>query len=390
MGARKISIQLFVPKFEVNECLKEIKECLDTGWSGLGYKTIEFENAWNQYTGFPNSHFVNSATAGLHLAVKVLKMHYQWDDDAEIISTPLTFISTNHAIKYENLQVVFADVDKYLCLDPQDEEKKITNKTKAIMYVGIDGNTGQYLEIVEICKRYKLHLIIDAAHMAGTRLNGRIPGKEADAVVYSFQAVKNLPTADSGMICFQNTQCDELCRKLTWLGIDKTTFDRVEKKGAYKWLYEVENIGYKYHGNSIMASIGLVQLKYLDRDNAYRRQLAKWYDSNLKSHTSKVNITPIPEGCEPSYHIYTIRVKNRNELILALNQAGIYPGVHYRDNTCYSMYFYGYGMCPNAHQIKEEILSLLLHLNLVKADIDYICDQIIGDIEKREKKSESL
>ncbi|CDN39591.1 unnamed protein product [Bacillus thuringiensis DB27] len=74
------------------------------------------------------------------------------------------------------------------------------------MYVGIGGNTGQYLEIVEICKRYKLHLIIDAAHMAGTRLNGRIPGKEADAVVYSFQAVKNLPTADSGMICFQNTQ----------------------------------------------------------------------------------------------------------------------------------------------------------------------------------------
>ncbi|CDN39592.1 unnamed protein product [Bacillus thuringiensis DB27] len=77
MGARKISIQLFVPKFEVNECLKEIKECLDTGWSGLGYKTIEFENAWNQYTGFANSHFVNSATAGLHLAIKVLKMHYQ-------------------------------------------------------------------------------------------------------------------------------------------------------------------------------------------------------------------------------------------------------------------------------------------------------------------------
>ncbi|PEF32689.1 DegT/DnrJ/EryC1/StrS family aminotransferase [Bacillus wiedmannii] len=372
-----MSIQLFVPKFEVNECLEEIKKCLDAGWSGLGYKTIEFENAWNEYTGFSNSHFVNSATSGLHLAVKVLKMHYQWEDDSEVISTPLTFVSTNHAIKYENLQVVFADIDQYLCLDPEDVEKKITNKTKAIMFVGIGGNTGQYNKIVEICKKYKLHLIVDAAHMAGTRLNGCIPGKDADAVVYSFQAVKNLPTADSGMVCFQNTQCDELCRKLTWLGIDKTTFDRVEKKGAYKWMYGVEDLGYKYHGNSIIASIGLVQLKYLDRDNAYRRQLAEWYNNNLKAYTSKVNIIPTPIGCESSYHIYIVRVKNRNELILALNQAGINPGVHYRDNTLYPLYAHGSGMCPNSHMVTGEVLSLPLHLNLKKSDIDYICDQVI-------------
>lgn len=372
-----MSIQLFTPKFEVAECLEEIKECLEKGWSGIGYKTIEFENAWNKYTGFSNSHFVNSATSGLHLAVKVLKIFYQWEDDSEIISTPLTFISTNHAIKYENLKIAFADVDQYLCLNPQDVEKKITHKTKAIMYVGIGGNTGQYQEIVNLCKKYKLNLIVDAAHMAGTRLFGCIPGKEADVVVYSFQAVKNLPTADSGMVCFQNIQCDELCRKLTWLGIDKSTFDRVEKHGAYKWMYEVENLGYKYHGNSIMASIGLVQLKYLDRDNAYRRQLAKWYENRLKKHAPQVKTIPIPEGCESSHHTYIIQVKNRNELILALNQVGIYPGVHYRDNTHYSMYAYGYGTCPNSHRVTEQVLSLPLHLNLVKSDIDYICDQVI-------------
>lgn len=372
-----MSIQLFTPKFEVAECLEEIKTCLEKGWSGIGYKTIEFENAWNKYTGFPNSHFVNSATAGLHLAVKVLKTFYQWADDSEIISTPLTFISTNHAIKYENLKIVFADIDQYLCLDPQDIEKKITHKTKAIMYVGIGGSTGQYQQVINLCKKYQLKLIVDAAHMAGTRLVGCIPGKEADVVVYSFQAVKNLPTADSGMVCFQNTQCDELCRKLTWLGIDKSTFDRVENQGAYKWMYEVENLGYKYHGNSIMASIGLVQLKYLDRDNAYRRQLATWYENRLKKYASQVKIIPVPEGCESSYHTYIIQVKNRNELILALNQVGIYPGVHYRDNTHYSMYAYGYGTCPNSHRVTEQILSLPLHLSLVKADVDYICDQVI-------------
>lgn len=372
-----MSIQLFVPKFEISECLKEIEQCLEKGWTGLGYKTLEFENAWNEYTGFLNSHFINSATSGLHLAVKVLKMHYKWEEGDEIISTPLTFVSTNHAIVYENLNVVFADVDQYLCLDPEDIERKITNKTRAIMYVGVSGNTGQYKKIVDLCKKHNLRLIVDAAHMAGTRLYGDIPGKEADAVVYSFQAVKNLPTADSGMVCFHDTECDELCRKLTWLGINKTTFDRVGNKGAYKWMYDVEHLGYKYHGNSVIAAIGLVQLKYLDRDNAYRRQIARWYCDRLSSYASKVGIIPQPEGCESAYHTYTIKVKNRDELLLALNQADIYPGVHYRDNTHYPMYAFGYGTCPNAHEVTEQILSLPLHLNLMKTDVDYVCDQVI-------------
>ncbi|MEK4677394.1 MULTISPECIES: DegT/DnrJ/EryC1/StrS family aminotransferase [Bacillus] len=377
-----MAIQLFVPKFEISECLQEIQQCLEKGWTGLGYKTVEFEQEWNKYTGFPNSHFVNSATAGLHLAVKVLKMYHKWDDDDEIISTPLTFISTNHAIKYENLKVIFADVDQYLCLNPQDVENKITKKTRAIMYVGIGGNTGQYQQIVEICKKYNLLLIVDAAHMAGTRLMGEIPGKEADVVVYSFQAVKNLPTADSGMICFQNNDYDKLCRKLTWMGIDKTTYERVEKKGAYKWMYDVEHVGYKYHGNSIIAAIGLVQLKYLDRDNAYRRQLAQWYDERLSPYTSKIMIIPQPNGCESSYHTYIIQAKNRNELLLALNQADIYPGVHYRDNTQYPMYAYGKDTCPRAHEISEHVISLPLHLHLSKNDVDYVCEQVIKYVEQ--------
>ena len=117
--------------------------------------------------------------------------------------------------------------------------------------------------------------------MAGTRVDGRIPGHEADVVVYSFQAVKNLPTADSGIFCLKEHKYDELCRKLTWLGINKDTYQRTSSKGAYKWKYDVEFLGYKYHGNSIMAGIGLVQLKYLDQDNAYRRQIASWYDQRI-------------------------------------------------------------------------------------------------------------
>lgn len=137
-----MAIQLFVPTFRIDECLAEIKECLEKGWTGIGYKTVEFEEKWKAYTRLNNAHFLNSDTAALHLAVKVFKIQNGWNDGDEIISTPLTFVSSNHAIMYENLKVVFADVDKYLCLDPRDVEKKITDKTRAIMFVGLGGNVG--------------------------------------------------------------------------------------------------------------------------------------------------------------------------------------------------------------------------------------------------------
>ena len=128
-----MSIQLFVPTFEVEECLQEIRECLEKGWTGLGYKTVEFEEKWKEYTGLENAHFLNSATVGLHIAIKILKSENNWSDSDEIISTPFTFVSSNHAIAYENMKVVFADVDQYLCLDPEDIKRKITDKTRAVI-----------------------------------------------------------------------------------------------------------------------------------------------------------------------------------------------------------------------------------------------------------------
>lgn len=371
-----MSIQLFVPKFRVDECLAEIKECLEKGWTGLGFKTVALEEAWKAYTGMPHAHFLSSNTVGLHLAFKVFKSRYGWADDDEVITTPLTFISTNHAILYAGLKPVFADIDDSLCLDPQSVATRITPKTKAVIFVGIGGNTGQYNEIVNLCKANGLFLILDAAHMAGTRFDGKHVGGDADAVVYSFQAVKNLPTADSGMICFKDKQDDELVRKLTWLGINKDTYARTAAQGAYKWMYDVEEVGFKFHGNSIMAAIGLVQLKYLDQDNSYRRQLATWYRQNLSGH-DHIRIVNVANGCESSTHLLQLRVNNRDQLMLALNEHQIYPGVHYRDNTEYSMYAYANGSCNHASQACQEIISMPMHLGLSKVDVDTICDLVI-------------
>ena len=162
-------IQLFVPTFRTEECLEEIRECLEKGWTGLGFKTIQLEEKWKEYTGLPHAHYLNSATVGLDLAVNVLKEQNGWQDGDEIISTPMTFVSTNHAILYNKMKVVFADVDEYLCLDPKSVEERITAKTKAVMFVGLGGNTGRYADIAKICKERGLKLILDAAHMAGIR-----------------------------------------------------------------------------------------------------------------------------------------------------------------------------------------------------------------------------
>jgi dTDP-4-amino-4,6-dideoxygalactose transaminase len=256
-------IQLFRPRFAVEECLEEIRECLEKGWTGIGFKTLQIEEEWKRYTGLSQAHFLNSATAGLHLAFKAFKDAFGWNDGDEVISTPLTFVSTNHAILYEGLRPVFADVDETLCLSPASIEARITERTRAILYVGLGGNSGRWSEVVDIARKYGLKLILDAAHMAGATYNGRHVGWDADCAIFSFQAVKNLPTADSGMICFSDPTLDEHVRKLSWLGINKDTYSRSAggTRGNYKWLYDVEDVGFKYHGNSVIAAIALVQLR---------------------------------------------------------------------------------------------------------------------------------
>jgi len=371
-----MTIQLFVPNFRIDECLAEIRECLEKGWTGLGFKTAAFEEEWKRYTGLPHAHFLSSNTVGLHLALEIFKARYGWADDDEVITTPLTFVSTNHAILHARMRPVFADVDDSLCLDPGSVAERITAKTKAVMFVGIGGNTGQYEAIVKLCEQQGISLILDAAHMAGTRLHGKHVGREADAVIFSFQAVKNLPTADSGMICFKDRADDEQVRKLTWLGINKDTYARTASQGAYRWLYEVEAVGYKYHGNSIMAGIALVQLRYLDQDNAYRRQLAAWYRENLLG-CAKVRAIATAPGCESSSHLMQLRLKNRDAVMLALNEHQVYPGVHYRDNTEYRMYAYAAGTCPNAAQASREIISVPMHLGVGKADVDTVSELLV-------------
>ena len=254
------------------------------------------------------------------------------------------------------------------------------------MFVGIGGNAGRFNEIVNLCKQKGLKIILDAAHMSGTRIKNTLElgvgyvvdhvGKDADVSVFSFQAVKNLPTADSGMICFKNEDYDVLARKLSWLGISKDTYQRSHDKGSYKWEYDLVDVGFKYHGNSMMASMALIGLKYLEEDNTRRREICQMYEKAFQTAgIQSVEVSPYTELS--SRHLYQIVVEERNKTMEFLNIRGIYPGVHYRDNTHYDMYKSQFGLNPNSLNLSEKIISLPLHLFLTDDHIEFVIQNVI-------------
>ena len=371
-------IHLFVPTYDIDECLAEIRDCLERGWTGAGPKSAAFEAAWRLYTGLPHAHFLNANTSGLHLALEVFKEIDRWGAGDEVISSPLTFVASNHAILHAGLEPVFADIDQYLCLDPEDVERKITPRTRAVMFVGIGGNTGQFSRVQTICRERGLRLILDAAHMAGSRLDGQTPS--ADANVYSFQAVKNLPTADAGMICFEDALADAMARKMSWMSISRDTYSRTQDAGSYRWLYDVEYVGHKYNGNDIMASIGLVQLRRLEADNAYRRQLSQWYAEAL-AEADQVGVIGTAPGCISSQHLFQVQVNNRDALMVELNAQEIYPGVHYRDNRDYRMYRRAIDDCPISSRMSGRLISTPLHIKLTHDDVLRVAEAVIAGAE---------
>jgi len=348
-----------------------VRDVMASGWVGLGPKTAEFEKRFAEYLGVKHAVALNSGTAALHLAMIVAGL----GKGDEVISTPLTFVSTNHAILYVGATPVFADVEEATGnIDPESVRRLVTPKTKALVIVHYGGRPCKMDPLEAIAREHSLTLIEDAAHGCGGEHRGRKLGAIGQFGCFSFHAVKNLATGEGGMIVTDDDAAAARLRKLRWLGISKDTWSR-ESKTQYSWYYTVEEVGFKCHLNDIPSAIGLVQLARLDEMNARRTQWAGRYDEALKD-LAWIQRPVVEPNTRPDWHNYVIQTDHRDGLNAYMAERGIATGVHYIPNNHYDMYKKCKGKTPVAERIWKRLLTLPLYPDLTEEDFGRIITAI--------------
>lgn len=373
-------IQLFKPQMS-EAAIAAANEVLRSGWIGLGPRTAGFEKRFSEYVGSRYAIALNSATSALHLAVVGSGIK----PGDEVLTVSLTFVSTNHAICYAGALPVFVDVDSgTLNMDLKMAEKLITKKTKAIIVVHYGGNPCNIPELYGLAERHGLKVIEDAAHACGASYNGKKIGSFAGITCFSFHAVKNLPLGDGGMITTNDQEVYDRLMKLRWMGIDRSTFQRLA--GGYQWEYDVSEIGFKYHMNDISAAMGIEHLKELDSWNDRRRCIAAIYRRELASLCERglLSIVETTDNAVSANHLFVIRVKKRNAVIDQLKERGISVGVHYRPNHHYDVYKAARrGKLAETERAYAEIISLPMHLGLTDEDIVKVSGAIREIVDKK-------
>jgi perosamine synthetase len=363
-----MAIPLFRPVIS-EEAIEAVAEVLRSGWLGTGPKTSAFEAALARYLGAPHCVAVDSGTAALHLNLKLLDL----PPGTEVITTPITFVSTNHAILYASCLPVFADIEPATGnLDIASVRRRLSDRTGAIMLVHYGGYPCDLDAFYELGRERGIAVIEDCAHACGAGYKGRRIGSQGDFHAFSFHAVKNLATGDGGAAVVQSQEHDRRLRRLRWLGIDADTHQRTSG-GGYAWRYQVCEIGYKCAMNDIQAAIGLAQLPRLDAENARRSAIAAEYRRQLAG-VPGLRMLEYAADRASSYHLFSVRAENRDGLISKLRGAGISAGVHYERNDAFPMY--KKQELPNAELFWRSAVSLPMHLMLTDEQVEYICRTI--------------
>jgi perosamine synthetase len=361
-------IPLFRPVIS-EEAIQAASEVLRSGWLGLGPRTASFERAFAQYIGIPYCVGVNSCTAALHLALRVLDL----PRGSDIITTALTFVSTNHVILYEGHRPVFADIQPDTGnLDVDAVARSITERTGAIMLVHYGGYPCDLDGFYALARARGIPIIEDCAHACGALYKGQRIGSHGELHAFSFHAVKNLTMGDGGALTIRSAGYDARLRRLRWLGIDSNTFER--NTGAhYSWEYDVPEVGYKYNMNDIQAAIGLAQLPHLDAENARRSIIAARYRERLAG-VPGISLLQEGEDRVSSHHLFCVLAEGREALVTRLRAAGVDVGVHYRRNDAYPMYIAQ--DLPNTEYFWRRVISLPMHLHLTDEHVDYVAEII--------------
>lgn len=375
---------------DINEDdIKAVTDVLRSGWITTGSIAERLENIIKQYLDAPYALALNSATAGLFLALKA----YGVGEGDEVITTPYTFAATANVIMHTGAKPVFADTAPgSFFISAKNIEAKLSPRTKAVIPVDYAGALPQYNSILEVVERAPFHadnafqeslrrplVLADSAHSLGAHAKGSFAG---DVQVFSFHAVKNLTTAEGGMLVFHSLGAEEidasfnkLLRLYALHGQDKSAR---EKFLSHSWEYDISVPGYKYNMPDTLAALGLSQFQRYDSEILpLRRSLFDAYSAHLDKNA--FIIPDFPKN--HSAHLYPLRLacsmEKRNKMIQKLSEIGISTNVHYKPLTLMSSNsYYQSTPCPQAEEIWKDEISLPIHGKMTIEDAVYITDQV--------------
>jgi dTDP-4-amino-4,6-dideoxygalactose transaminase len=343
-----------------------VLEVIRSGWLTTGPKTRELEERFVAYLGGDvDAIAVNSATAGLHLALESLGI----GPGDEVITTTLTFTATAEVCRYVGADVVLVDVDPVtLNLDVEAARRAITPRTKAIIPVHYGGLACDMDAILALARGHGLRVIEDAAHALPTTWRGRLVGTlDSDVTVFSFYANKTMTTGEGGMIVTRDADAARRMRIMRLHGIDRDAFDRFVSKTP-SWSYDVVAPGFKYNLTDLAAALGIVQLARLPGFLARRQRLAGRYGRELADLPLVLPADP-PAGDLHAWHLYVIRLAaaarvDRAALVQALSDRGIGSSVHYVPLHRHSYWRERYRLTPASFTVAEAAYQAMVSIPL--------------------------
>jgi len=360
------------------EEIAEVVSSLRSGWVTSGPKAKQFEADFSTWLGGEvESVSVNSATAGLHLALEALGI----GPGDEVITTTHTFTATAEVIRYLGADPVFVDVDSTtLCIDTTQIKNAISPRTKAIIPVHFAGRSADMTAIMDIAKRHGLRVIEDAAHALPTTCNGKLIGTlDSDVTVFSFYANKTITTGEGGMLVTRNSEIAKRARIMRLHGINRDAFDRFTAK-VPSWYYEIVAPGFKYNLTDIAASIGLHQLKKANLFQKKRQDIAERYNAELAG--LPLILPPnAARGDIHSWHLYVIQLNDdarvdRNAFIEKMFEQGVGMSVHYVPLHQHSYWRETYSLTPEmfpvSQGIYERTATLPLYTRMTESDTDRV------------------
>lgn len=373
------------------EEISEVVDTLRSGWLTTGPRVALFEREFSEYVDAPQAIAVNSATAALHIALASLKI----GAGQEVITSPMTFCATVHAILHVGATPVLADIGSDGNIGVEQIEKRITSRTRAILPVHLGGLPCDMNSIWALAQKHRLHVIEDAAHAAGACYEGRPIGAgpagcspASDAVAFSFYATKNLTTGEGGMLTTYRASFAETARMLSLHGTSHNTWERYTEHGD--WHYEVLAHGFKYNLSDLQAAIGIHQLRKLEQFIDRRTLYARLYHQAF-ADMEEVELPPDRPNCRHAWHLYILRLNldklriSRDEFIEDLRRQGIGTSVHFIPIPLHPFFAQlplARYQCPRALALYPRIVSLPLYPAMTEEQVHHVARCVVNVLKR--------